>query len=59
MARVLFAEQYGRLVFDRELHDRELNAVLEANPRIDGLTLINLVAQEQARALLESGDDYF
>lgn len=59
MTKVMFAEQYGRLVFDRELHDRELKEVLESNPRIDGLTLINLMAQEQARALLESGDEYF
>lgn len=57
--RVLFAEQYGRLVFDRELHDRELNAVLKADPRMEGLTLINLLAQEQARELLETGNDYF
>ena len=59
MAKVLFAEQYGRLVFDRELHDRALNEVLESNPRIDGLTLINLLAQEQARELLASADDFF
>lgn len=57
--RVLFAEQYGRLVFDRALHDRELNAVLEASPIMEGLTLINLLAQEQARELLETGNDYF
>lgn len=59
MARVLFAERYGRLVFDRALHDRELQAALEADPRGEGLTLVNLVAQQRARELLESGDDYF
>ena len=59
MARVLFAEHYGRLVFDRALHDAQLNAALRAEPRQTGITLVNLVAQEQARALLASADAYF
>ena len=59
MARVLFAERYARLVFDRELHDAQLHTVLAANPRQEGLTLVNLVAQEQARVLLSSADEYF
>ena len=59
MPRVFFAEYYARLVFDRELHDRELNAVLGANPRVEGLTLANRIAQERARELLESADGYF
>ena len=33
MARVLLAERYGRLVFDRDLHDRELRAALDADPQ--------------------------
>ena len=59
MARVLLAERYGRLVFDRELHDRELHVALAAEPRQHGMTLANLVAQEQARVLLETANDYF
>ena len=59
MAKVLFAESYARLVFDRELHDRLLKEVLGADPNIEGLTLINLIAQTQAKALLESADEYF
>ena len=59
MARVLLAEHYGRLVFDRDLHDRELGAVLDSEPRQRGMTLANLIAQERARALLESADEYF
>ena len=59
MARVLFAENYGRLMFDRALHDEQLNAALQADPREPGITLVNLVAQEQARALLASADAYF
>ena len=59
MARVLLAEHYGRLVFDRELHDRELRAALAADPRQRGMTLANLLAQQRARSLLESADEYF
>lgn len=59
MTKVMFAEQYARLVFDRELHDRLLHEVLAADPAQPGLTLINTVAQRRARTLLESADDYF
>lgn len=59
MSKVLYAEQYGRLVFDRELHDRLLGEVLAADPHEPGLTLINVVAREQAAQLLESADEYF
>ena len=59
MVRVLYAEHYARLVFDRELHDRLLNEVLAADPHAPGLTLINVLAQQRARTLLESGKDYF
>jgi len=58
-AKVFFAQQYARLVFDRELHDSLLNEVMDADARVDGLTLINLIAKEQASALLESADEYF
>jgi len=59
LAKVLFAERYARLVFDRDLHDRLLTEVLETEPHAPGLTLLNLLAKEQARALLASADDYF
>ncbi len=59
MVRVLYAERYARLVFDQELHDKLLNEVLAADPHAPGLTLINTVAQQRARKLLESGKDYF
>lgn len=59
MASTLFAEHYARLLFDRELHDQLLQAVLEAEPRAPGLTLSNTLAQQRARALLETADDYF
>ena len=59
LTKVMFARLYGRLVYDRELHDRLLQEVLDADPEVDGLTLINLVAQEQATELLNDADDYF
>ncbi|MCR9259089.1 MAG: TRAP transporter TatT component family protein [Pseudomonadaceae bacterium] len=59
LAKVMYAEQYARLVFDRELHDRLLTQVIEAPALAPGLTLMNTVAKEQARQLLDSADDYF
>ena len=59
MVRVLYAEHYARLVFDRDLHDKLLNEVLAADPHAPGLTLINVLAQQRARKLLDSGKDYF
>ena len=59
LARVLFAEHYARLVFDRELHDEQLRKVLEAEPDAPGLTLQNTYAKQQARQLLDGADDYF
>jgi hypothetical protein len=56
---VLFARHYARLVFDRELHDRLLGEVLDAEPRVPGLTLSNVLAREQARELLAGAEDYF
>lgn len=59
MVRVLYAQFYARLVFDQELHDKLLNAVLAADPHAPQLTLINTLAKVKAKALLESGKDYF
>jgi hypothetical protein len=59
MAKVEFARNYARLVFDQELHDRLLNEVLSASPNEPGLTLSNVLAQQQARRLLDSSKDYF
>lgn len=59
MAKALEAEFYARLVFDQALHDRLLAEVLAADPRAPGYTLINTLAQQRARKLLESGKDYF
>jgi hypothetical protein len=59
MAKVVYAQQYARMVYDRELHDRLLTEVLAADPRVPGLVLQNTLAQERARALLASADAYF
>lgn len=59
MVRVLYAQFYARLVFDQALHDKLLNAAIGADPHAPGLTLINTLAQQKAKALLESGKDYF
>jgi hypothetical protein len=58
-AKVEFARGYARLLYDRELHDQLLNEVLAASPEAEGLTLFNVMAQAQARDLLDSADDYF
>jgi len=59
MAKVYYARQYARLVFDRPLHDRLLGEVVAADPEAPGLTLSNTLAQQQARVLLADADDYF
>jgi hypothetical protein len=59
LAKVMFAEQYARLVFDRELHDQLLTEVMDSPVRAQGLTLMNTVAKEQAQQLLDSAHDYF
>lgn len=57
--KVDFARYYARTLYDRELHDALLSGVLAADPHHEGLTLLNTIAQRDARALLESGDEYF
>lgn len=58
-AKLMYAKQYARLLYDRDLHDRLLGEVLAADPRERGLTLANVHAQQEARRLLDSADDYF
>ena len=59
MTKVIYAEQYARLVFDQALHDRLLQEVIAADPKIDGMTLTNKVAQARARDLLLTSTEYF
>ena len=59
LSKVIFAQQYARLVFDQQLHDNLLNEVLSGDPAVQGITLLNKVAQLQARKLLDSSPEYF
>ena len=59
IAKVMYAQNYARLVFDQELHDRLLNEVLEADSEYHGLTLQNEYAKNEATKLLLSSPDYF
>jgi len=58
-AKVQYAKRYARLVFDRELHDRLLREAMAADTVDPGQTLMNVLAKEEARALLASSKDYF
>jgi hypothetical protein len=57
IVKVEYARHYARLIFDQALHDRLLNEVISADPISPGLTLTNIIAQQQAEELLR--DDYF
>lgn len=57
--KVEYARRYARLMFDQALHNRLLNEVLTADPKENGLTLNNMLAQKQARQLLASSATYF
>ncbi len=59
MAKLLYAEKYARLVFDKELHDKLLNEVINAKVENDESTLINSIAQHKAGFLLAQSSDYF
>ena len=58
-AKVEYARGYAKLLYDRELHDELLNEVLLADPYVEGRTLANVMAQDDARLLLAEADDYF
>jgi len=57
--QVYYASNFARLMFDQELHDRLLKEALSLDPYIDGYTLQNVYAQQQAELLLASSNDYF
>ena len=57
--KVLYARQYARLVFNRELYESLLQEVTSADPVAADLTLMNILAQQQAKQLLAETNDYF
>jgi hypothetical protein len=59
MVHVLYAKHYARMMFDRELHDSLLNTVINTSADQTGFTLGNTLAQQQAKKLLQSANDYF
>jgi len=59
MAKVLYAEKYARLLFDRDLHDKLLNEVLASDIDQKDQRLINALAKQRAKTLLTDADDYF
>ncbi|MDX1626691.1 MAG: TRAP transporter TatT component family protein [Wenzhouxiangellaceae bacterium] len=59
IVKVFMADEYARLLFDRDLFVRLLDEVLAADPRAEGYTLANRVAQQRARALRERTAEIF
>lgn len=59
MVYVLYAKHYARMMFKRELHDKLLNTVINTQADQQGFTLSNTLAQQQAKKLLQSANDYF
>jgi len=59
MAKVLYAEKYARMKFDRDLHDKLLQEVIESDSGSSDQTLINAIAKQKAEELLLDGNDYF
>jgi hypothetical protein len=57
--KVLYARHYARLVFNHELFERLLQEVISADPIVPDLTLMNMLAQQQAQQLLAEANDYF
>jgi len=59
MVKVLYAQHYARLVYNRELHDQLLKGVLASEAEAPGFTLMNTLGKQQAKVLLDSANDYF
>ncbi|MFZ2163694.1 MAG: TRAP transporter TatT component family protein [Sideroxyarcus sp.] len=59
MAKVEYARRYARIIYDRPLHDKLLQEVLDADAVESGLTLSNVLAKRQAKELLGSAESYF
>ncbi|MDO8843495.1 TRAP transporter TatT component family protein [Methylicorpusculum sp.] len=57
--KVALARNYARMIFDRALHDNVLHEVLQADPKVSGLTLSNTMAQQEAQHLLDESSSYF
>ena len=52
LSKVIYAEQYARLVFDQKLHDRLLEEVLSADPVAGRFTLTNQSPEKERQCFL-------
>jgi len=59
MAKVMYAEKYARLTFDRPLHDKLLHEVVAADVSHSSHRLVDVIAQQKASRLLANASDYF
>jgi len=59
MVKVLYAEKYARMLFDRKLHDELLQQVIDADVGPEDQILVNTLAKQKAAELLLEADDYF
>lgn len=59
LIKVEYARRYARMMFDKELHHQLLSDVLVADPKQNGLTLMNTWAQQEAQKLLDDESNYF
>lgn len=57
--KVEYARRFARLMYEQELHDRLLTEVLAAPTEQDGYTLFNVLAKQDAAALLATSQEYF
>jgi hypothetical protein len=57
--KVEYARRFARLMYEQELHDRLLREVLAAPAEQDGYTLFNVLAKQDAEALLATSHEYF
>lgn len=59
LPRVAFAEFYARYAFDRELFEKTLREVIDHKTDAPDSRLMNEVARERARVLLDRADELF
>ncbi|MCG6934716.1 MAG: TRAP transporter TatT component family protein [Proteobacteria bacterium] len=58
-AKLMYANRYAKMMFNAELFNSLLQEVINADPTAPDLTLLNMLAQKQARQALAHADDYF
>lgn len=59
MAKVLYAKQYARMLYLKDLHQKLLHEVINHHHDAKELNLANALAKQQAAKLLATADEYF